>query len=223
MERDPNGTVSTPHGRSVFIQDALHPDAMLVWGLNGEPLTPERGFPLRVIIPGWYGMTQIKWLVQIEAMDRRYEGPHMSRNYHSIHTASPNEQDVVFETSISKNRLKSVVARVTRRKDAGGKYRYRISGAAWGGPNPVRTVEVRIDDKAWLAAEIGARGGDYAWLLWSLDWPDANPGPHTLVSRAIDTKDNVQPTLEELRQNIKSLREDNSQWIRKIEIKDANR
>src|SRR5262249_23047243 len=82
LETEPGSTDPAPHGRSVYVQDALSDDAMLAFELNGKPLSAERGFPLRLILPGWYGMTQIKWLTRIEVLDRRYEGSHMARNYH---------------------------------------------------------------------------------------------------------------------------------------------
>jgi len=217
MERERNSGNVTPHGRSLYLPDAMDSKAMLAYELNGKPLTAEHGFPLRLIIPGWYGMTQIKWLAHIEVMDRRYEGTHMSRNYHTMLAAPPAiGDDVVLETSISKTLLKSVVARVTRRKGAEGGYLYKISGAAWGGPAAITNVEVRVDNGAWRGATINERGGDFAWVLWSLDWTDAVPGPHTLISRAINANGSVQPTLQELRRTIKSIREDNSQWPRKI-------
>ena len=194
---------------------------MLAYALNGSPLSPEHGFPLRLIVPGWYGMTQIKWLNRIEVLDRRYEGSHMARNYHTMREAGTPEAGTVLETSISKTRLKSVIARVTRRKDAKGGYAYRISGAAWGGPSALKAVEVRVDESAWRAAQLGERGGDFAWTLWSIDWNEARPGPHALVSRAIDVAGNLQPTSAEWQSSVKSIREDNSQWVRRIVIPSA--
>jgi DMSO/TMAO reductase YedYZ molybdopterin-dependent catalytic subunit len=189
-------------------------NVMLAFALNGKPLTPNHGFPLRLIVPGWYGMTQIKWLNRIEVLDRRYEGAHMARNYHTIR-----DDGTLVETSISKNHLKSVVARVTRRKDSIGRYDYKISGAAWGGPSTVKTIEVSIDGGPWRDAIPGERHGDFAWTLWSLDWPEVRPGSHTLVSRAIDAHGNVQPTEAEWQKSIKTLRENNSQWVRRIIIR----
>jgi len=114
-----------------------------------------------------------------------------------------------------------VVARVTRRKDAKGGYAYRISGAAWGGASALKEVEVRVDESAWRTARLGERGGDFAWTLWSMDWHEARPGSHAVVSRAIDAAGNVQPTLAEWQASVKSMREDNSQWVRHIVIPSA--
>jgi DMSO/TMAO reductase YedYZ molybdopterin-dependent catalytic subunit len=178
--------------------------------MNGAPLPAEQGFPLRLVLPGWYGMAQVKWLTRIEVLDRRYEGQHMARNYHSLHRL---DDGTFLDTSIARNRLKSVVARVSRQ----GK-RYAISGAAWGGDARIRSVEVRVDRGPWRAASLDRREAEHAWLLWSIDWPDPSPGPHELVSRAIDEQGRVQPTREELKQRIASNREDHSQWVRRIVI-----
>ena len=206
-----------PHGRSVYIQDAMNPEAMLAYELNGEPLPPDSGYPLRLILPGWYGMTQIKWLTRIEVLDRRYEGEHMARNYLSLRSRDTPEGTLWLDTSISKNNKKSVVARVTRRPN-GSAFAYDISGAAWGGQTPIESVEVRVDEGPWRKATITDRRGKYAWMLWSIDWPTPSPGEHTLVSRAIDANGHVQPTFDELKKEIASGRENYSQWPRPIVI-----
>ena len=73
-------------------------------------LAPEHGFPLRLILPGWYGMAQVKWLSRIEVTDRRYEGRHMARNYQSLRAVKSGDETLWLDTSISRNNLKSVVA-----------------------------------------------------------------------------------------------------------------
>lgn len=207
---------TAPHGRSLFVQDALESGAMLATHLNGEPLSQAQGFPLRVIVPGWYGMANVKWLHRILVLDRRYEGQHMSRNYHAVRQAGENDP-LVVETSIARNRLKSVVARVVR-KSVAGLPTYEVSGAAWGGPHPIVRVELRIDDHPWQTAQIDRQGSPHAWTLWRSPWEAATPGRHTLVSRAIDAKGNVQPERETLQQRQFSAREDHAQWPRLIDI-----
>ncbi|MEY4938724.1 MAG: hypothetical protein RIQ93_459 [Verrucomicrobiota bacterium] len=216
--RDPGGISAGPHGRSVFVQDALDPDALLATHMNGESLPPDHGFPLRLILPGWYGVAQIKWLSRIECIDRRYEGPHMSRNYHTLQVIpAPGAEPIVMETSISRTRLKSVVARVTRRRRTTG-WDYRVSGAAWGGPARIERVEIKVDQGPWRAARIDQRRGNHSWLLWSWDSSELTPGRHTVTSRAIDAAGRTQPTHEEWRSGIRSARENNAQWERVIEI-----
>jgi len=206
-----------PHGRSTYIPDALQPDAMLAFALNGKPLSADQGFPLRLILPGWYGMAQIKWLTRIEVLDRRYEGQHMARNYHTMQTVESGNEELWLETSISKVRLKSVTARVTRRRQ-GNAFAYRIRGAAWGGAAGLKTVEVRVDGGPWRPASFTTSGTAYSWSLWVYDWNDASPGGHVIVSRATDVNGNVQPTAEERQKTVKSARENNSQWPREILI-----
>ncbi len=210
-----NQEYTTPHGRSIYIQDALSPEAMVAFQMNGKPLPADQGFPLRLILPGWYGMTQVKWLSLIYVLDRRYEGQHMVRNYLSLRSIETAGGSFWLDTSISRNRLKSVVARVTRKKSGMG-YEYKISGPAWGGPTAIEKVEVKVDDGPWRPATINERRGKYAWILWSINWPNPVPGQHTIVSRAIDANGKIQPTAAELQKQIASGRENNSQWPRTV-------
>jgi DMSO/TMAO reductase YedYZ molybdopterin-dependent catalytic subunit len=196
-----------PHGRSIFVQDALNGSAVLAMRMNGAGLPADHGYPLRLVLPGWYGMTQVKWLNRIVVLDRRYEGRHMARNYHSIHGS----ESVRLETSISRMRLKSVVTRVTR-----GDSDLLIHGAAWTGGKPVSKVEVRVDHGPWLEATLSSAVGAWAWRLWTLPWLKATAGKHTIVSRAVDDAGEVQPEPHEWRRRFASSREDNSQWTRTV-------
>jgi len=216
--RDSAGVGHGPHARSVFVPDVLDSEALLATHMNGAPLPVEHGFPLRLILPGWYGMAQIKWLTRIEFIDRRYEGAHMSRNYHTLHALpGVGGEPLILETSIGRTRLKSVVARVTRRRQERA-WTYRAAGAAWGGARPIERVEVRVDQGAWQPARIDERRGRHAWLLWSIEVGALAPGRHTVVSRAIDDRGAVQPDAAEWRSGIRSAREDNSQWERAIVV-----
>ena len=212
-----NAEFISPHGWSIFVQDAMASPNLLAFAMNGEPLASEHGFPLRLILPGWYGMAHIKWLSRIEVTDRRYEGRHMARNYQSLRALQSGEESLWLDTSISRNNLKSVIARVTRRR-AGPGFQYRVTGVAWGGPAAIRMVEVKVDDESWRPSVIQRPGSGAAWSLWSFDWNDATPGRHTLVSRAFNARGEVQPTREELRARLLSNREDNSQWPRSVII-----
>jgi DMSO/TMAO reductase YedYZ molybdopterin-dependent catalytic subunit len=197
---------SAPHGRSIFVQDALADGPMLALQFNGKPLPPDHGYPVRLVLPGWYGMTQVKWLNRILVLDRRYEGRHMARNYHSIQTAA---NGLVLETSISRNRLKSVVARV---EGTAGKCRF--SGAAWGGQYPIDQVQIRLDQQRWQNAAMSRTSHPHAWTLWEFDWHDAASGTHDIVSRAIDARGVIQP----VRSEFISSREDNAQWPRRFVV-----
>jgi DMSO/TMAO reductase YedYZ molybdopterin-dependent catalytic subunit len=212
-----NASYLSPHGWSLYVQDALAADNLLAFAMNGAPLPPEHGFPLRLVMPGWYGMSQIKWLTRIELIDRPYEGRHMARNYQSLRAVKSPEGTVWLDSSISRNNLKSVIARVTRRT-VDKRVEYKIAGAAWGGPAKIAAIEVQIDGKAWVSANIDQRAGEAAWVLWSTPWRESAAGEHVLVSRATNTRGDVQPTRDEMREKLVSNREDNSQWPRRIVI-----
>ena len=208
-----NANYPSPHGWSLYMQDALSPEHLLAFGMNGQALPQEHGFPLRLVMPGWYGMSQIKWLTRIEVIDRPYEGRHMARNYQSLRAVKTPEGPVWVDGSITRNNLKSVIARVTRRTTE-----YKIAGAAWGGAAKIERVEVQIDGGEWVRAVIDQRAGDAAWALWSLAWKEPAAGEHVLVSRAVNARGEVQPTRDEMREKLVSNREDHAQWGRKIVI-----
>jgi DMSO/TMAO reductase YedYZ molybdopterin-dependent catalytic subunit len=213
-----NAEYDSPHARSIYLQDALAPEPLLALAMNGQPLTVEHGFPLRLILPGWYGMAQVKWLTRIEVLDRRYEGRHMSRNYQSLRAIETPGGPLWLDTSISRTNLKSVIARVTR--SAADRRSYTVSGAAWGGSARIERVELQVDGGPWQPATLDRRNGEAAWLLWSSPW-QASPGRHTLVSRSVNARGEVQPTLEDLRKRLASNREDNSQWPRLLQISEG--
>jgi DMSO/TMAO reductase YedYZ molybdopterin-dependent catalytic subunit len=181
--------VTAPFARSLSISDAMSSNYLLCYEMNGAPLEDSHGAPLRLLMPGWYGVANVKWLDRIEVIDSRFAGHFMARDYVTIREEQRDGQPVFTEKVVGKALLKSAPARVTRSN--GG---YRIAGAAWGGP--VASVEVQVDGGPWMPATIeqGA-GSDYTWKFWSLSWPEAAPGEHTVTSRATDTSGNVQPAM----------------------------
>jgi hypothetical protein len=122
-----------------------------------------------------------------------------------------------LDTSISRTHIKSVVARVTRRR-AGNDWEYRVSGPAWGGAVPISHVDVQIDNGPWQRATLETSRGQYAWRLWSLSVNNLTPGSHTIHSRATDANGIVQPMPDERRKVIPGGREDHSIWTRRITV-----
>jgi len=181
-------TMHQNFARSMSLNDAMNPENILCYEMNGVELPGRNGFPLRLIAPGWYGVANVKWLTRIELRNRRFMGKFMARDYVTIRKETTEDGETVWaETSVGPTRLKSAPARVTQ-GDAG----HRIVGAAWGAP--IARVEVRIDNGPWLEATIDrSEEAEFAWSIWSLDWKDAGPGEHAITSRAIDAAGNVQP------------------------------
>ena len=141
----------------------------------------------------------------------------MARNYQSLRAVKSPDTILWLDTSISRNNLKSVIARVIRRR-VGERFERKIAGAAWGGSAKIVRVELQIDGGSWLETSIDQRRGDSAWLLWSTTWKDPEPAEHILVSRAINDRGDIQPTRTELQKRLISNREDNSQWQRRVII-----
>jgi DMSO/TMAO reductase YedYZ molybdopterin-dependent catalytic subunit len=206
-------TITQHFARTMSLEDAMSPYNLLCYEMNSEPLPTRHGFPLRLIAPGWYGIANIKWLERIEVRSRRLMTRFMARDYVTLRKEEVDGEEVWSESSVGRSLLKSAPARVVRVGDG-----YRIEGAAWG--QPIGTVEVRIDDGPWQTAALDtANGRRFCWRFWSLDWPDVEPGDHTIASRAIDKEGNVQPAKDDpLIANKVTYWESNGQITRQVRI-----
>ncbi|MCY4402359.1 MAG: sulfite oxidase [Candidatus Poribacteria bacterium] len=190
-EKRKDATMRQNFARSMSVEDALEDSVLLCYEMNGEPLPNKNGAPLRLIAPGWYGIACVKWLKRIEVRDTRFMGRFMALDYVTIRKeARPDGETVWMETSVGRTQLKSLTAKVTRIGDD-----YHIYGAAWGAP--IQKVEVSIDGGPWQEATIDTEEDhEFAWKIWHLNWENPTSGEHTVVSRAIDTKGNIQPTAD---------------------------
>ncbi len=179
--------------RALTIEQATHPAVMLATEMNGEPLPPDHGFPVRLIVPGWYGMAHVKWLERIELISRPFNGPYQTTFYVNKRRVGRGD-DVIWKSSpITKIPVKSIVARIQRDYHSKGNI-YKVSGAIWGGNRPINAVNVHInDDNQWHTATLAENSDPFAWTLWSYQWDNPLPGLHHLMSRGIDHSGNVQP------------------------------
>jgi DMSO/TMAO reductase YedYZ molybdopterin-dependent catalytic subunit len=188
----PELTITEQFARSMSLTEAMAPDNLLCFEMNGETLPRDHGFPVRLIAPGWYGVANVKWLTRIEITDQRYAGRFMARDYVTIRELEHDGQVVWTFHTVSHDRLKSAPAKVTRRSG-----RHTVLGAAWGAP--VARVEVQIDGGRWRAAmlEPARDRAGFAWRFWHFDWGTPGAGEHTVRSRAFDTSGNLQPPPED--------------------------
>lgn len=202
--------------RSLHINDTRRDDILLCYELNGEPLAKEHGFPLRLVVPGWFGISWVKWLNRIEVLDRRYMSKYMAQEYVTLRGEERADKTIWRLTSVGPMDIKSVIARASKFKNGN----IRLTGAAWGDGTPIKTVEVRIDDGPWLPATIDRRPKDkYTWRFFSFDWKNPEPGEHKVVSRAIDEEGREQPAADAPGIKLKKTYwEANQQWPRKIAI-----
>ena len=185
--------VEQAFGRSMHIDDALNPDIILAYEMNGEALPMFHGAPLRLVVPGWYGVANVKWLSQIHVQDRRYMGRFMGRDYVTLAKRNIGGEERWEERSVTKIRLKSSIIRVTKTGND-----HNILGFVLNDGTPLRSVEVSIDGGPWQQAEMDPRNSKYSWKLFNYTWRNASAGEHTIVSRVTDVTGEVQATQDEM-------------------------
>jgi hypothetical protein len=205
--------VTQHFARSMSLEDAKNSEAMLAWEMNGVDLTHPHGAPIRLIVPGWYGVANVKWLDRIHFQDTRFMGRFMARDYVTLRGETEGSETVWNETSVSRTQLKSAIGRLTRSGNM-----LKATGFAFSdGSTPIKTFEISIDGGPWKPALPDARNTTYSWQLFSHTFPALPPGEHTIVSRVTDERGDVQPTEAEIASK-KTRWENNGQFVRKFRI-----
>jgi DMSO/TMAO reductase YedYZ molybdopterin-dependent catalytic subunit len=192
LDRGIQGDVEHDYARSLPLDEAMRNEMLLAYEVNGQPLPPQHGYPLRLVVPGWYGMTHVKWLRSIEVVAEPFLGWQQQLAYR-IHITEEDEG-----TPVTRMQPRSLLVPpgipdfLTRdRFLAAGPC--RLTGRAWSGWAPVERVEISADGgETWVDAKLDEPLADYAWRGWSYEW-DAGPGEHELCCRATDAVGNVQP------------------------------
>jgi sulfane dehydrogenase subunit SoxC len=177
--------------RSIPIEKCLD-DAMLVYSQNGERLRPQQGYPLRLLLPGFEGNMNIKWLRRLKAVSEpAYSREETSKYSDLMPDGTAREFTFYMEA-------KSIILRPSGGQKLNGTGFHEISGIAWSGHGKIKRVEVSIDDgKSWQVAKLQEPVLTRALTRFRLPWQwDGNPA--VIQSRAIDETDYVQPTLSEL-------------------------
>jgi DMSO/TMAO reductase YedYZ molybdopterin-dependent catalytic subunit len=194
LDRGVEGEEEQSYARSVSLGELLHGDALLAYEVNGVPLPPQHGFPLRLVVPGWYGMTSVKWLARITLLDEPFDGYQMRHSYRLRQQEDEPGSPLMRMAPRSLMVPPGIPEFLSRDRviDAG---RCEIRGRAWSGEAEIVAVDVSTDGgESWAAAELGdADLGRWAWRSWRFDW-DAEPGEHELCCRARDAAENEQPT-----------------------------
>ncbi len=195
LDRGVQGEIEQQYERSLPIAEAMRDEVLLAYEVNGQPLPPQHGFPLRLIVPGWYGMTDVKWLRSITAVDGPFEGYQQARAYHF--RRSPEEQGEPVTRMLPRALMvppgiPDFMSR-TRMVQAGLQ---RVEGRAWSGRGRVTRVEFSHDGgTSWSDADLDEPTSTFGWARWTSDW-QAEPGEHELCARATDAEGNVQPSTQ---------------------------
>ena len=209
------GDQSFGFGGSIPVEKAMSPEVLLAYEMNGEPLTPGHGFPLRVVAPGYIGARSVKWLANI----RVQEEP--SSNYYQTHAYKLFPPQVDEETAdwskglmLGELSVNSVICQPTDEEmlPAGP---VSVRGyAVTGGDRSVERVDVSIDGgESWMSADLLEEKGPWAWRLWEAS-VDLDPGEYELVARAWDSAANTQPELSEQIWNFKGYMENSWHRVR---------
>jgi sulfane dehydrogenase subunit SoxC len=212
-DRGIEGEVAQTYARSLPLAEAAREETLLAYEMNGEPLLPQHGFPLRLVVPGWYGMTNVKWLERITVLDRPFDGYQQAFSYrvraHEEDTGEPLTRMLPRSLMVPPG-----IPEYSTRDRTVERGPHVLEGRAWAGRAPIERVEVSVDGgKSWRDAHLAPdRLGRWAWRGWTCTWEADEAGEHVVGSRAHDADGNVQP--DEPSWNVGGYANNAVQWVR---------
>jgi DMSO/TMAO reductase YedYZ molybdopterin-dependent catalytic subunit len=178
------------YARSLSLGKALD-NVLLALRMNDQPLTPAHGFPLRAVVPGWYGMASVKWLQRVIVVEEPFYGYYQTVDYAFWKPGVGGARLVPITDML----VKALIARPAASEVIPAGTHYRVHGAAWSGNAEIAQVEVSVDrGKSWSMASLGNDVSPYSWRLWEWHWQTpASPGMYCLMARATDSHGRIQP------------------------------
>jgi DMSO/TMAO reductase YedYZ molybdopterin-dependent catalytic subunit len=193
IDRGVEGGEEQQYERSLTLDEARRDEVLLAYAMNGAPLPPQHGYPLRLVVPGWYGMTSVKWLEAVTLIDRPFAGYQQAHGYRLRQT--PEEQGEPVERIVPRSLMVPPgipdFATRERRLEPGP---LTVRGRAWSGYGPIERVELSADGGAsWSDARLGPQPSRWSWVGWDWDWRPDEPGAYELCCRATDALGNRQP------------------------------
>jgi DMSO/TMAO reductase YedYZ molybdopterin-dependent catalytic subunit len=192
IKKEPVSPGKIHFARGLPLAKALMPEVILAYSMNGEPLSRGHGFPVRAIVPGWYGMASVKWLHRIVVTDTIFRGYFQTSDY----TFWERRDELPIQLlPVTEVEVKAQIARPVLHEILPANSVYRIHGAAWTGDSDIIKVEVSVDGgHAWEPARLLGSSIAYAWRLWEYHWRiPTQPGSYTIMARATDARGTVQP------------------------------
>jgi sulfane dehydrogenase subunit SoxC len=192
LDRGTEAGIEQTYERSLPLDDALREEVLLAYELNGRPLPPQHGFPLRLVVPGWYGMTNVKWLDRITVLDRPYDG-YQQRQAYRLRKEEGEDGELVTRMAPRALMVPPGIPDFHTRERFVTELPVTIEGRAWSGWGPIAAVDVSTDGGAsWAPASVTDSAGPWAWAAWSFEWEPAS-GRYELCCRARDEAGNEQP------------------------------
>ena len=193
LDRGIENDVEQRYERSLSLFEALRPDVLLVFEMNGDVLPPQHGYPLRLLVPGWYGMASVKWLTEITVLDRPFRG-HQQQTAYRLRQEEADEGTPLTRILPRSLMLPPGIPEFETRRRLLQAGPCMVEGRAWSGQGAIEAVELSTDGgETWVAAQIEYDvDSPWAWCAWSLQW-EAEAGEYELLCRARDEAGNVQP------------------------------
>jgi sulfane dehydrogenase subunit SoxC len=193
LDHGVEGGVEQDYQRSLPLNEAWADDVLLAWSMNGAPLEPQHGYPLRLVAPGWYGMAQVKWLRSIEAITSPFEGYQQAVSYRYSQSRDESGEPVTLMRVRSLMIPPGIPDFVTRVRIV-QRGAVDLEGRAWSGRSKITRVEVSTDGGgSWTAAQVEEPVSRYSWQRWRFQWNAASPGAYELCCRAKDDAGKLQP------------------------------
>jgi len=214
LDRGIQGGVEQQYERSLPLAEALREEVLLAYAINGQPLPPQHGFPLRLIVPGWYGMAHVKWLRSITVLDRPFDGYQQAVAYHLRRSESDSGVAVTRMLPRALMVPPGVPDFMSRTRFVKPS-RHLVEGRAWSGVAPVTRVEFSADGGgSWVDATLGDAASPYGWRGWTHSWDAGEPGEYEICVRATDAAGNSQPTSQDW--NLEGVQNNAVQRVRAI-------
>jgi DMSO/TMAO reductase YedYZ molybdopterin-dependent catalytic subunit len=195
-DRGVEGGVEQQYARALDLADARRADVVLAYEMNGAPLLPQHGAPVRLVCPGWYGMTNVKWLASIEAVAEPFAGYQQAHAYRLRVDADDPGVPLARMHPRALLQPPGIPDFFTRRRMLALEP-VTLTGRAWSGCPPITTVEVSTDGGCtWAPADVEPpRHGSSAWQAWHFTWEPPAAGDYELCCRAADAAGNDHTTL----------------------------
>lgn len=177
--------------RSLPIDEAMDENVILAFRMNGSPLPMSHGYPIRLNVPGWYGMASVKWLDEVSLISEPFEGRFQSSSY--VYS----RRDGASSIPVTKMRVKSLITAPSEEAEVKCLSLVVVSGLAWSGYGKIERVEIRFGHSRWRRAKlVGQNLGRFCWRRWAYRWVPDEPGRYIISSRAVDESGNSQPEAE---------------------------
>lgn len=176
--------------RSLPLSKAMHPDTIVAYQYNGKPIPYKHGYPLRLVVPQWYGMASVKWLKHISIVPYKFEGPFQTEDY----VYYPQKENDAGKKPVTTVNVNSTIQKPLNYQILDRGF-HDIDGIAWTGEGKISKVEISFDEgRTWTEASLQNESeSPYSWVMWSCKWEVMKKGEYTIISRAYDSAGRRQP------------------------------